>query len=228
MPASRVVVNARIPQLSKSGITSFGTSRHVYCAAVLDARDRGAERVQALVDALVAALDLADVVDVLSPSAQSAASSIAMPARMSGDSTVPPRSCDGPATSARCGSQSTMLRAHADQLVDEEQARLEHLLVDENQPVHCVAVTIAIDIVSAGNAGHGWSSSFGTWPPRSLWIMQLLLGRDDQIVARRSSHSIPRRSKPMSVERRCSTPASSMRISDLVTAASPMNEPTSM
>ena len=34
-------------------------------------------------------------------------------------------------------------------------------------PSHWVAVTIAIDIVSAGNAGHGWSSSFGTCPPMS-------------------------------------------------------------
>ena len=33
---------------------------------------------------------------------------MAIPARMSGDSTVAPRSSDGPATSARCGSQRTM------------------------------------------------------------------------------------------------------------------------
>ena len=38
----------------------------------------------------------------------------------------------------------------------------------------------------------------------------------------------PSRAKPSSVERRCSTPASAMRISDPVTAARPMNEPTSM
>ena len=34
-------------------------------------------------------------------------------------------------------------------------------------PEHCVAVTMVVDMTSAGNAGHGPSSSFGTWPPRS-------------------------------------------------------------
>jgi hypothetical protein len=37
---------------------------------------------------------------------------------------------------------------------------------------------------------------------------------------------MPSRSKPISVERRCSTPACSTRSSERVTAASPMNEPT--
>src|ERR1700704_651630 len=62
VPASRVVVKARIPQLSKSGITSFGTPLTLV-AAVVNARDRSAERVQSLVNPLVAALDLPDVVD---------------------------------------------------------------------------------------------------------------------------------------------------------------------
>ena len=57
-----------------------------------------------------------------------------MPARMSGESTEPPRSFDGPATSARCGSHSTMRAPMPDELVDEEEPRLEHLLVDENEP----------------------------------------------------------------------------------------------
>jgi hypothetical protein len=73
-------------------------------------------------------------------------------------------------------------------------------------PSHCVAVTMAIDITSAGNAGHGWSLIVGTWPPE----VRLNLPRLVREITRSSpsmSHSMPRRSKPMSVERRCSTPA---------------------
>ena len=73
-----------------------------------DALDVGAQLAQALVDPLVAAVDLADVADLAAPSAHSAASSIAMPARMSGDSTRSPRSRRGPVTIARWGSQRTM------------------------------------------------------------------------------------------------------------------------
>ena len=69
---------------------------------------------------------------VLSPSAQSAAISIAMPARMSGDSTEPPRSFDGPDDERAVRIAEHDARAHADELVDEEQSRLEHLLVDEH------------------------------------------------------------------------------------------------
>jgi hypothetical protein len=60
-----------------------------------DPLDLRAELAQALVDALVAAVDLADVADLAAPSAQSAAMSIAIPARMSGDSTRSPRSRAG-------------------------------------------------------------------------------------------------------------------------------------
>ena len=55
-----------------------------------------------------------------------------MPARMSGDSTAPPRSCDGPDDDRAMRIAEHDARAHADQLVDEEEARLEHLLVDED------------------------------------------------------------------------------------------------
>ena len=37
-------------------------------------------------------------------------------------------------------------------------------------PCACVAVTTAIEVRSAGNAGQGPSSIFGIWPPRSSWI----------------------------------------------------------
>ena len=36
-----------------------------------------------------------------------------------------------------------------------------------SMPEHCVAVTMVVDMTSAGKAGQGPSSSFGTWPPRS-------------------------------------------------------------
>jgi len=55
------------------------------------ALDAGAQITQALVDALVATVDLPDLPISLRPSAHRAASSIAMPARMSGDSTRSPR-----------------------------------------------------------------------------------------------------------------------------------------
>ena len=51
-----------------------------------DALDGGAEAAQALVDALVAAVDLADVADHGRALRGQPAISIAMPARMSGDS----------------------------------------------------------------------------------------------------------------------------------------------
>src|SRR4029077_9594116 len=62
VPASRVVVKARIPHCSKSGTTSFGTSSTLL-TAIVDAGDRGSQRVEAFVDALVPALDLSNVVD---------------------------------------------------------------------------------------------------------------------------------------------------------------------
>src|SRR6476469_2758265 len=61
-PASRVVVKARIPQLWKSGTSSFGTSLKLV-ASVVNAGDRGSEGVETVVDAFVSALDLTDVVD---------------------------------------------------------------------------------------------------------------------------------------------------------------------
>ena len=36
-----------------------------------------------------------------------------------------------------------------------------------SMPAHWVAVTMVVDITSAGNAGQGPSSSLGTCPPRS-------------------------------------------------------------
>ena len=43
-----------------------------------------------------------------------------------------------------------------------------------------------------------------------------------------TSQTMPSRSKPIRIERRCSTPARTMRSGERVTAASPISEPTSM
>ena len=90
-----------------------------------------------------------------------------MPARMSGDSTVPPLSGDGPEITARCGSQST-IRAPMPISLSTKKSRDSNIFSNtSSMPEHCVAVTIVVDMTSAGNAGQGPSSSFGTWPPRS-------------------------------------------------------------
>ena len=65
---------------------------------------------------------------VLDPSAASAASSIAMPARMSGDSTDAALERRRPGDDGAVRIAEHDPGAHADQLVHEEQPRLEHLL----------------------------------------------------------------------------------------------------
>ena len=106
-----------------------------------------AELAQALVDALVAAVDLADVADLAAPSAHSAAISIAMPARMSGDSRRPPRSRLRPGDDRAVRIAQDDVGAHDDQLVGEDHAVLEHPLVDQHRA-----------------AGTGWP---GRWRSRS-------------------------------------------------------------
>jgi hypothetical protein len=92
---------------------------------------------------------------------------MAMPARMSGLSSRAPRSFDGPATMARCGSHST-IRAPMAISLSTKNIRLSNIFSNiSTTPSHCVAVTMAMDIVSAGKAGQGWSSIFGIWPPKS-------------------------------------------------------------
>ena len=92
---------------------------------------------------------------VLSPSALNAAVSIAIPARMSGDSSVAARSREGPATNARCGSHSTMRAPMPTSLSTKNRRDSNIFSWMSTIPVHCVAVTSALDIVSAGNAGQG-------------------------------------------------------------------------
>src|SRR6476659_6312889 len=91
----------------------------------------------------------------LCPSAPRAAISNAIPARMSGESSVAPRSAEGPATSARCGSHNTIFAPIVMSLSTKTRRDSNIFSCIMISPSHCVAVTIAIDIVSAGNAGHG-------------------------------------------------------------------------
>ncbi len=58
-----------------------------------------------------------------------------MPARMSGDSTVPPAEPGGPRDDGPVRIAEHDPGAHADQLVDEEEPRLEHLLEDQHHPL---------------------------------------------------------------------------------------------
>ena len=100
-----------------------------------DALDARAERAQALVDALVAAVDLADV-RRSSTCPRRRGSRSASPCRRGcpGSTCAAPYSRAGPVTTARCGSQRMIRAPIDDELVDEEQAVLEHLLEDQDRP----------------------------------------------------------------------------------------------
>src|SRR5213592_4092191 len=86
---------------------------------------------------------------------------------MSGLSTTPPWSGAGPAITARCGSHSTMRAPMPISLSTKKSRDSNSFSKISRIPSHCDATTIAMDMRSAGNAGHGPSSSFGTCPPRS-------------------------------------------------------------
>ena len=129
-----------------------------------------------------------------------------MPARMSGDSTVPPLSGDGPRDHRAVRIAEHDARAHPDQLVHEEEPRLEHLLEDEQ---HARAL-------GGGDDGGGHdvgrkrrpgpvlqlrhvAAEVGTDPP-------LLIGAHDAAGCPRSAGRMPSRSKPSRVLRRSSPP----------------------
>ena len=116
--------------------------------------DGDAQRPEPLVDPLVAALDLADVVDGARPLRARAAMTIAMPARMSG---LPGRAAQlaGPETTARWGSQRT-IRAPMPMSLSTKNMRLSNIFSKiRTVPSAWVAITMAIDIRSAGKAGPG-------------------------------------------------------------------------
>src|SRR6266480_3922864 len=131
-PASRVVVKARIPQLSKSGTTSLATSLTLV-APIVNPCDRSAERVQPLVDALVTTLDLADIID----EARAVRTEGGQQHRHSGADVGGLE--EGAAQSRGTVDERSMwiaeddACAHGGKLVDEEKAGLEHLLVHEDE-----------------------------------------------------------------------------------------------
>src|SRR5438552_2105309 len=94
-------------------------------------------------------------------------------------------------------------------------------------PPHCARTTIAIVMRSAGKAGHGPSSNFGTCPPRSGRIRRSWPASTISWVPSRRGRT-PSRSNPNRMLRRSSLRTPSIVIAPLVTAASPMNEPISM
>src|SRR5688500_3055318 len=146
LPAARVVVNARTPNAAKSSMGSCGVAGAAAASPAapaapaapasgvlvihpLDVRAEGAEP---LVNPLVAALDLPDVLDL-------ALAGGAEGGEEHGHAGADVGRLDGGAAKLdRAGDDGPMgvaehdPRAHADQLVHEEHARLEHLLVHEH------------------------------------------------------------------------------------------------
>ena len=93
-------------------------------------------------------------VDGARPRAHRAASSIAMPARMSA---IPPSIRAGRTVRPRVPVRVAQhdLRPHPMSLSTKNSRDSNIFSLHQMRPLHCVAVTIAIDITSAGNAGHG-------------------------------------------------------------------------
>src|SRR5205809_1144391 len=162
-----------------------------------------------------------------SPCAASAASSMAMPALMSGLSTTPPRSADGPAMTARCGSHNTIRAPMPISLSTKKSRDSNSFSNTSTSPSHCEATTMAMDMRSAGNAGHGPSSSLGTWPPRSGRMRRSWSASTTSFEPSRRGRT-PSRSNAISVARRSPARTPSIVTAPFVTAARPMNEPTSM
>jgi hypothetical protein len=94
-------------------------------------------------------------------------------------------------------------------------------------PHACVATATAIDVRSAGNAGQGPSSIFGTWSPRSFWITSSWSG-GTRSQPSPSSTLIPSRVNAVRIDARSRGSTPSIVRSLLVTAARPMKLPTSM
>src|SRR5689334_2681448 len=131
-PASRVVVKARIPHCSKSVTTSLGTSASSV-STVVNAGDGSAECVEAFIDALIAALDLADVVD----EAGSLGAQCGEQHRHTGADIG--RFEEGATQTCRAVDEGAVgiaqhdAGSHRRELIDEEHPRLEHLLVHHDQ-----------------------------------------------------------------------------------------------
>src|SRR3954447_24583061 len=161
------------------------------------------------------------------PSAHSAASITAMPARMSGDSTRAARSRRGPWTSARCGSAMKMLAPIEISLSQKNRRDSNIHSWTRTSPSLWVASATAIEVRSAGKAGHGpsWTlevcspmsrSTTSRWPPGTM------------TSAPSSWVSNPMRRKTRRIIRRSSGSVSLIRISPPVMPAMAMNDPISM
>ena len=106
-----------------------------------------------------------------------------MPARMSGDYQRARRAAGaGPVTIARCGSQS-MMSAPMRTSLSVKTRRFSNIHSwMRTEPVHCVARATAIEVRSAGNAGHGPSWTFDLYSPDVAGHDQLLAARDEHVV----------------------------------------------
>src|SRR5580704_5892473 len=163
----------------------------------------------------------------VTPSAANAAISIAIPARMSGESTRWPCSGRGPTTIARCGSQ-IVIDAPIRTSLSTKNRRFSNIhswIITE--PWAWVASANATLVRSAGNAGHGPSCTLGVWSPLSLRITSSWLP-GTITSAPRTSVRRPSRSNTSRIIRRSSVTVSLMMSSPPVTPASAMNEPISM
>ena len=191
--------------------------------------DVRAERAQALVDALVAAVDLTDVADRRACPRRRARRSPS-PCRRGcpGSRAAARTSVAGPVTTTRCGSQR-MIRAPIETSLSTKNRRLSNIFSKTSTvPRACVAATTAIEVRSAGNAGQMPLSIFGICPPRSSTIRRSWPGAD----ADRASPPPRARSRGVrkagTIEIRSSGSTSSISRSPPVTAASAAKLATSM
>ena len=86
-------------------------------------------------------------------------------------------------TIARCGSQSVMSAPISTSLSVKNMRFSNIHSWMSTEPSHCVASATAIDVRSAGNAGHGPSWTFALYSPTSRCDDQLLAAGDDHVVA---------------------------------------------
>ena len=147
---------------------------------------------------------------------------------MSGDSTRSPRSCAGAADDRAVRVAERDVGAHQDELVGEDQAVLEHPLVDQHRAL------------ALGRQRDGDRRQVGRERrPRAVLDLGLVLAdvaRGDQLSGRRARSRRRRRArsagpslpKTSRIIRRSSGSVSSIRSSPPVTPASAMNEPISM
>ena len=121
-----------------------------------------------------------------------------------------------------------MIRAPIETSLSVKNSRFSNIFSNTRiVPRACVATAIAIDVRSAGNAGHGPSSIFGIAPPRSSRTASSWPG-GTRTKPPPSSSCTPSRSKAGTIGHRSSWTIASIVMSPPVTAAMPMKLPTSM